>query len=214
MSRYPMMLLFLCVVSLSPSLANAETAKPENPRNLNLELLVVAYRAEGTNSEGDAKLIAKVEEVVKKHESEPLSTLQDAVQETLPKSNEKVATKVDAFSLKTFHDLEQWMKFGNSRPLPSAANGPARLLLGETEVKATPWIFDEERFGIGVTVQRQIPTSRGLQRTSSTQGLTMENLSFTSNTLVTANEASVINSYRHQDEKLSLVMIVIARVSR
>ncbi|PQO38208.1 hypothetical protein [Blastopirellula marina] len=214
MSRYPMLLLFLLFVSLSSSLANAETAKPENPRNLNLELLVVAYRAEGTNSERDAKLIAKVEEVVKKHESEPLSTLQDAVQETLPQSNEKVATKVDAFSLKTFHDLEQWMKFGNSRALPSADNGPARWLVGETEVKATPWIFDEERFGIGVTVLRQIPTSWELPRTKSPQGLTMENLSFTTNTLVAANEASVINSYRHHDEKLSLVMIVIARVSR
>ncbi|RCS54600.1 hypothetical protein DTL42_05560 [Bremerella cremea] len=218
MIRFCSCFLFLSILSLSISPAKAQTAKPDNPQKLNLELLIVTYRAEGTTNKDDAKLVAAVEEVVKKHESAALSTLQDAVNETLPKSSEKAAAEVDAFSLKTYHDLEQWVKFGSGNPrlLSPYYRGDAatRLLLGETEVKATPWVLDEERFGIGVTVQRHQPGSVLPQRNSSSAEMVMETVSFTSNTLLDENEAGVINSYRHQDNKLTLVMIVVARVSR
>lgn len=210
--------LFLIASTTNISMVSAQTAKPDNPQKLNLDLIVVTHRTEGSTAKKDAELATAVEEVVKKHESHPLSRLQDAISDVLPESSEKVASDVNSFSLKSFSDLEQWVKFGTSHPVRNVqspyGNVETRLLMGETEVKATPWILDEERFGIGVTVLRHLPAYALPQRTRAVEGVSVESLSFTSNTLLNANEAAVINTYRHRDAKLGLTIIVIARVSR
>ncbi|MHC2070685.1 hypothetical protein ACYFX5_24700 [Bremerella sp. T1] len=206
------------IVALLSATSFGQTAKPDNPIKLKLELIVVTCSADAEQGTIDKGLIKEIEATVEKGKSKPWFELQDAVQNKLPKSSDKVYSSIDAFSLQSFHDLEQWAKFGMSHPgyMRSTSSGriPPRVSMGEATVKATPWVRSGEQFGLGVTVERQLPVVMSPQRTSGYHPSDRETHSFTSNTILDANQADVINVYRHVESNSESLFVVIARVSK
>ncbi|MBA2117263.1 hypothetical protein [Bremerella alba] len=201
---------FLLAFSLT-GVAAAQTAKPANPIKIGLEVMVVTVAVDAQQGRIEADLIRDITSAVKSNESEPWSTLQSAVDRMLPKQKDSVAAAVDAYALHTFPDLEQRVNFatvfaGGQDP----RRGGGMQHSAQTKVTATPWVLDEERFGLGVTVLSEVPVMlAGIHSPRE-----REQTEMTSNTLVNNNEASVILSRSHTDAHGRTLLLVIVRVSR
>lgn len=198
------------VLSLTGA-AWAQTAKPANPTKIGLEVMVVTVAVDARQDGFDANLTREITSAVKSHESKPWSTLQSAVDRLLPKQSDSIAAAVDAYTLHTFPDLEQRVNFATAfADNREHHRGSSTLQAAQTKVTAVPWILDEQRFGLGVTVLSEVP----LIVTGHHPPQKREQTEMTSNTLVNANEASVIMARSHADAHGQTLLMVIARVSR
>ncbi|MEW4561338.1 hypothetical protein AB1K70_02360 [Bremerella sp. JC770] len=193
------------------SAASAQIEKPANPTKLKLELMVVTVAVDARHGHMEDDLLRDIGSTVKSHESKPWSSLHQAIDRLLPDKRETLAAAVDAFSLHTYPDLGQRAVFTTA-----LAGGhdhhrhDAKAQLAHTKVTATPWILDEERFGLGVTLLTEMP----LLVTGTPASSVREPLEMTTNTLVNTNEASMILSRSHRDTHAHTLVLVIARVSR
>lgn len=191
--------------------ASAQTAKPANPTKIGLELMVVTVAVDARHGGFGEDLIDDISTVVKQHESKSWSTLHGAVRRLLPKEREAMAAAVDAYTLHTFPDLEQRVNFAtNFAGGPEPHRGGPPIQAAQTKVTAVPWVLDEERFGLGITVLSEVPVIISGHHPPRER----EQTEMTSNTLVDENEASIVMARSHSDTHVHTLLMVIARVSR
>ncbi|QDU76467.1 hypothetical protein Pan97_35170 [Bremerella volcania] len=200
----------LFVFFLTPS-AWAQTAKPANPSKISLEIMVVTLAADTRQGGFDEDLLSDIASAVKSHESKPWSVLQGAIGRLLPKERDSLASAIDAYTQHTFPDLEQRVNFATAfAGGHDSHRGSSTIPAAQTKVTAVPWILDEERFGLGVTVLSEVPMIVSGHHPPRER----EQTEMTSNTLVNDNEASIIMSRSHKDAHVQTLLLVIARVSR
>jgi len=194
------------------SAASAQIEKPANPTKLNFELMVVTIVVDARHGHIEDDLLRDIGSAVKSHESKPWSTLHQAIDRLVPKKRETLAAAVDAFTLHTYPDLGQHANFATALAGGHDAHRhDVKPQIVQTKVTATPWISDEERFGLGVTLLSEMPLlAIGNHHASAMR----EQFEMTTNTLVNANEASLVVSRSHSDSHVQTLLLVIARVSR
>lgn len=193
------------------SAAWAQTAKPANPTKLDFELMVVTVAVDARQGGIDDDLVSDIASAVKSHESKSWSTLQQSISRLLPRERDSLAAAVDAYQLHTFPDLEQRVNFATAYSRSHEhSRGGSTTASAQTKVTAVPWILDEERFGLGVTVLSEVPVIL----TGGHAPREREQTEMTSNTLVNDNEASIIMARSHADAHVHTLLMVIARVSR
>lgn len=188
-----------------------QTAKPANPSKLDFELMVVTVAVESRQGGIDEDLVRDITSVVKSHESKSWSTLQHSISGLLPKERDALAAAVDAYTLHTFPDLEQRVNFATAYAVGHEhARGGSTAASAQTKVTAVPWILDDQRFGLGVTVLSEVPVIVSGGHAPRER----EQTEMTSNTLVNDNEASIVMARNHADTHVQTLLMVIARVSR
>jgi len=191
--------------------AAAQTAKPVNPTKIDFELMVVTVAADTREGGLDEDLVQDIASAVKSHESKSWSTLHDAIGELLPNEKDSIVAAIDAYTLHTFPDLEQRVNFSTAfAGGHDHHRGISPNLAAQTKVTAVPWVLDDERFGLGVTIQSEVPLIVSAQHPTRER----EQTEMTSNTLVNDNEASVVMSRYHTDTHVQSLLLVVARVSR
>lgn len=192
-------------------MARAQTAKPANPTKIDFELMVVTVAAEARHGGFAEDLVRDITAVVKSHESAPWSTLHRSINRLLPSERDSIAAAVDMYTLHTFPDLEQRVNFATAFVRGHEhERGSPLIYFAQTKVTAVPWILDEERFGLGVTVLSEVPVIISGHHPPRER----EQTEMTSNTLVNDNEADIIMSRSHTDAHVQTLLMVIARVSR
>lgn len=193
------------------SAAWAQTAKPANPTKIDFELMVVTVAADARHGGFDEDLVSDITSAVKSHESKSWSSLHNSISRLLPKERDSFAAAVDAYTLHTFPDLEQRVNFATAfAGGPEHQRGAPMVQAAQTKVTAVPWVLDDERFGLGVTVLSEVPVII----TGHHPPREREQTEMTSNTVVNDNEASIIMSRSHSDAHVKTLLLIIARVSR
>ncbi|WP_105356210.1 MULTISPECIES: hypothetical protein [Pirellulaceae] len=193
------------------SAAWAQTAKPANPTKIDFELMVVTVAVDARQGGIDEDLVRDIAAAVKSHDSKLWSTLHHSISRLLPRERGSLAAAVDAFTLHTFPDLEQRVNFATAYAAGhDHQRGGATTASAQTKVTAVPWILDEQRYGLGVTVLSEVPVIIAGGHAPRER----EQTEMTSNTLVNDNEASIVMSRSHADAHVHTLLMVIARVSR
>ncbi len=200
--------LFLCLLA-GPTWA--QTAKPANPTKIDFDLMVVTVAVDARQEGFEEDLVRDIASAVKSHESKSWDSLHNAVNRLLPNDRNSLAAAIDSYTLHTFPDLEQRVNFATAfHAGHDHHRGPPSNASAQTKVTAVPWVLDEERFGLGITVLSEVPVIAAGGHSPRDR----EQTEMTSNTLVNDNEASIVMSRHHADAHAETLLMVIARVSR